>query len=266
MHTPSGSPRGILSPVQPIERSPGDHVPQPEPDSPGPPGKKPLGRFWRALGTVVFVFLGLLAGLLVFVPQPHSPGPDLPGPATAPVPSGETHWQPTRSVSPLKVHFGWGIRDRIWVLAEPILEWSSELFNRLQAKLLGGGNLTTEMGTREIVYELAEKDQREVEIIKIAPFVEQLIGVGTKEAARHPYWVTQGIVDLKRTVPEQIRDDSYPPLVLGFIIDGVSGARYVVPADVLARFLKNPDLSLIQNQDVFDTHLLRYSNQDLHHR
>ncbi len=218
-------------------------------------------RGWRRVALGFFLVLVFLGALLALVPQPRTDGPSLPGPATG----DAAHWQPKRASSLLNIHFGWGLRDRIWALAQPVIDWTGDRMARLQAKLQGG-DPATELGAREIVYELAEKDGRDINILNIAPFVHKSVGGGTTEAAGHPYWVAKAIVDIRQDEPAGIRSDSFPPLALGFIIDGKTGTRYVVGADILDKFLVRGDLSLIQNMDVFDTHSLRYQIKNSQHR
>lgn len=160
--------------------------------------------------------------------------------------------------SAANLHFGWGLRDRAWAFARSALEWAPDWFSRMRARL-NKGDITTDLGAKEVVYELAEIDGREIRILNIEPFVKvvkEYTGPTTKES-RRVYWVTKARVEIKQAEPAGIRTDSFPPLVLGFIIDDKKSSRYAVRATLLDKFLATADPSLIQGTDAFDTHALR---------
>jgi hypothetical protein len=168
-------------------------------------------------------------------------------------------WIEKRAAGVADISFGWGVRDRANALVEKIGYWADRVHCKMHE-----GDLSSDWGTRQVVYELAEKYRSQISILNVEPFVKHHIAGATRENALHTYWTTKARVDLKQDQPPGIRSDSYPPIVFGIIIDANTGSRYTISGTSYEKFLVAGDLSLLQSVNVFDTHWLsRNKSQEL---
>jgi hypothetical protein len=193
-----------------------------------PPISDRLSRLWR----LIFAFEVALFLALVIPPSYYT-------------------WIEKRAAGVADVSFGWGVRDRANALVEKMGYWADRFHCKMHE-----GDLSSDWGARQVVYELAEKYRSQIGILNVEPFVKQYIAGATRENALHTYWTTKARVDLKQDEPPGIRSDSFPPIVFGIIIDANTGSRYTISGTSYEKFLVTGDLSLLQSVNVFDTHLL----------
>lgn len=157
----------------------------------------------------------------------------------------------------MHLHFGWGIRDRLVALVKHF----ADIYDK-QVAMLSLGDITTEYGAKAFVLEMAKKAGRNVNILRIVPFVKTYASApATGEQAQHAYWVATAILDLNPNILPGIRSDSYHPIVVGFITDTYTGKKYAIDIDLFNKFLSTGDISLIQSRNVLDTRVLDYQRQ-----
>lgn len=158
------------------------------------------------------------------------------------------------------VRFGWGIRDRIGKVLGPLADWFDYTCARTAAELQRG-NLASDGGTQEVIYEMAEKDGRKVEIWDIDPFVKV-----TVPNQQDSYWVMTAQLLVSRLLPESVRWLNAANYY-SFIINARTGQRYVVDPPTLECFLKTGNLALIDGMDILSNRPLEQKELDrLYHR
>jgi hypothetical protein len=162
------------------------------------------------------------------------------------------------------VHFGWGIRDRIGAILGPLADWFDYTCARVSAHLKRG-DLSSDGGTQEVIYEIAEKDGRKIEIWDIDPFVKV-----TVPNTQDSYWAMTAQLLVARLLPDNIRwmNANQPGAkYYSFLINARTGQRYVVDPLTLERFLKTGDLTLIDGMDILSPRRLEQRELDrIYHR